>query len=227
VENVKNGQRVISYLVSATSVLEAIRNSISRTPYVPRSTLYVRAASGELDGSPIIRETLLMVRKASSDLLYQILEALSTLKGCYFPIDVTTYKQELDSLAKENTNGTMLRSLHDIRNNTLRTTIVAQKVELSKQRSTLSEQDTTYSELVGRFYDDVERYFTDTLVSPQSVILSEILFYDLKSPHSETFAPKPRFVLERSLSSPHDYLSCSCCSDSGGRDVEVRLQFSQ
>ena len=227
-ENVKSGQMVISNLVGATSILAAIRNSIQRIPYVSRSTLYVRAVSGELDGSPIVRETLLMVRKASSDLLYQILEALSALEERSFPIDVATYQRELDSLIKENTNETPLRSQHDVRSNTLRTTIVAQKVELSKQRPTLSEQDTAYSELIGRFHDDIENYFTNTLISPQSMLLSEVLLYDLRSPHSETFSPKPRFVIERSLSSPHDYLNCSCCfGPEAGKDSEVQFQLSQ
>ncbi|OCL01814.1 hypothetical protein AOQ84DRAFT_328398, partial [Glonium stellatum] len=228
IENIKSSQMVILSLVSATSVLVAIRNCIPRTPYVPRSTLYVRATSGELDGSPIIRETLLMIRKASSDLLYQMLEALSTLKECHLPIDIGAYQKELDSLVKETTNETPLRSQHDVRNNTLRTTVVAQKVELSKQRSTLSEQDTAYSGLVGRFHDDIENYFTSTLILPQSLVLSEILLYDLKSPHSETFTPRPRFVIERSLSSPHDYLDCSCCLNSEtGKDSESMLSPTQ
>ena len=226
-ENIKSGQIVISNLVGATSILAAIRNSIQRTPYVSRSTLYVRAVSGELDGSPIVRETLLMVKKASSDLLYQILEVLSALKERSFPIDVVTYQRELDSLIKENTNETPLRSQHDVRSNTLRTTIVAQKVELSKHRSTLSEQDTAYSELIGRFHDDIESYFTNTFISPQSMFLSEVLLYDLRSPHSETFVPKPRFVIERSLSSPHDYLNCSCCSSPEAGKDEVQFQLSQ
>ena len=46
----------------------------------------------------------------------------------------------------------------------------------------------------------------------ETLFLSEVMIYDLKSPHTEVFQPKPRLAIERALASPHDYLGCDCCS---------------
>ncbi|OCK81041.1 hypothetical protein K432DRAFT_296423 [Lepidopterella palustris CBS 459.81] len=214
--HIASGQTAMFKLVSATSVLAAIRVIVQKVPHVPRSSLYIRSTSGELNGSPLIREMLLMLSKVSSDTFSSVLTSMELLQNSYVPIDIAVYRRELDALIKRNPNSTPLRSQHDVKNNSLRTTIVAQKVQLSKHKSTLSELDSSYSELVRRFHDDVENYFEETLIDPRDLFLSEILLYDLKSPLSEVFAPKPRFAIERALSSPHDYLGCDCCSSSEG-----------
>jgi origin recognition complex subunit 3 len=48
-----------------------------------------------------------------------------------------------------------------------------------------------------------------------------VLIYDLKSPHTEVFQPKPRFAIERALATPHDYLGCDCCSGMEGNDAAL------
>ena len=104
--------------------------------------------------------------------------------------------------------------------------MVAQKVLLSKHKATMSEQDKTYSDLVGRFHDELNQYFQSVFIDPRALFLSEILIYDLKSPHAEVFQPKPKFAIERALASPHDYLGCDCCGPDG-RDGEVALSTTQ
>jgi origin recognition complex subunit 3 len=112
-----------------------------------------------------------------------------------------------------------LRSADDVQNSTLRTTIVAQKVELSKQKATLSKRDQAYTALIRRISDTFEAYLKETLVDPKTLPFHELVVYDLRSPYRETFTPRPRQAIERALAAPHDYLDCECCGpDGNGKD---------
>ncbi|KAF2187801.1 hypothetical protein K469DRAFT_569244 [Zopfia rhizophila CBS 207.26] len=228
VEHVQSGQEVLSALSTAGMVIVRVRQALQMSAQVPLSSIWIRAASGEMMGSPLLRETMLSIKKAPSDRLAQLLSSLEDLEGIDFPVDLKAYRKDLDELNKDNTTSTPLRSQHDVRNDNLRTTVVAQKVLLSKHKAALSERDKAYSELVGHFHDELDTYFTTAFIDPRALFLSEILMYDLKSPHTEVFQPKPRFAIERALASPHDYLGCDCCGDAdGGRDADAALSATQ
>jgi origin recognition complex subunit 3 len=227
VQLVRSGQDALSALSSASTVLTRLREALHMSPHVPLSSIWTRAASGEMIGSPLLRETMLLVKKIPSDKLVQLLAYMEDLHTASFTVDLNAYQQELEELEKTNANSTPLRSQHDVRNDNLRTTVVAQKVLLSKHKAALSEQDKAYSELVKRFHDEIDTYFTATFINPGSLPLSEILIYDLKSPHTEVFQPKPRFAIERALASPHDYLGCECCGLNAGENGEVSLSGTQ
>ncbi|KAF1830328.1 origin recognition complex subunit [Decorospora gaudefroyi] len=218
-QHIQSGQQALLSLSHAASVLASIRQAIQMSPTVRLSSIWIRAASGELSGSPLIRETMLSIKKIPSDKLVHLLASLRELEGNYFSIDLASSQQRLDSLLK-NTD-TPLRTQHDVRNDSLRTTVVAQKVLLSKHKAALSEQDRAYSDIVTEFHDRLETYFASSLVDPRTLFLSEILMYDLKSPHTEVFQPKPRFAIERALASPHDYLGCDCCSGVDGNPAAL------
>lgn len=160
---------------------------------------------------------MLSIKKTSSEKLILLLSSLKELGLEGSPLDWSVFHDDLDKLIKGNTGSGPLRSQDDVRNDSVRTTVIAQKVLLSKHKATLSEQDKAYSDLVARFHDELDKYFASAFIDPQSLFLSEVLMYDLKSPHTEVFQPKPRFAIERALASPHDYLGCSCCDrDQGG-----------
>ncbi|KZF25991.1 hypothetical protein L228DRAFT_279249 [Xylona heveae TC161] len=111
-----------------------------------------------------------------------------------------------------------LLSEHDIHHTTLRTTIIAQKVSLSKQKSNLSARDAAYSRLLHRAHDALSSYFSSTISSihlRRDIFGSEILIHDLRLPLRDVVAPKTRFAIERALARPHDYLACSCCVGAG------------
>ncbi|KAF2013289.1 origin recognition complex subunit [Aaosphaeria arxii CBS 175.79] len=211
-EHVKAGQKKLNAISDAIRIVSSIRDSLQMSPRVTLASLWIRAANGELIDSPLLRETMLSAKKVSSDKIGRILASLATLSSqgrC--PIDMAFYEQGFAQLISNNTDSTPLRTQHDVRNESLRTTVVAQKVLLSKHKAALSEQDRAYSDLVGKFNDELEQYLKQTLIDPREMFLSEILLYDLKSPHTEVFQPKPRFAIERALASPHDYLGCECC----------------
>jgi origin recognition complex subunit 3 len=209
---IKSGEHALSMLSHATKVLFDIRTSLQMSPNVRLSSIWTRAASADMAGSPLLRETMLSVKKIPSDKLTQLLAAIMDLQGDYYSMDLTSFQHELEVLLEKNDTSNPLRTQHDVRNDSLRTTVVAQKVLLSKHKAALSEQDKAYSDLVGRFHDQLDAYFESAFIDPQALFLSEVLIYDLKSPHMEVFQPKPRFAIERALATPHDYLGCECCS---------------
>ncbi|KAF2831225.1 hypothetical protein CC86DRAFT_390876 [Ophiobolus disseminans] len=220
-KSMETGQHALSTLSHAAQVLFSIRASLQISPSIRLSSMWTRAAAGDMVGSPILRETMLSIKKISSDKFVDLLAALSSLHGDFFNMDLDTLQQELNSLIEKNDTSAPLRTQHDVRNDSLRTTVVAQKVLLSKHKAALSEQDRAYSDLVGRFHDQLEEYFESAFIDPQSIFLSEVLIYDLKSPHTEVFQPKPRFAIERALATPHDYLGCDCCSGVDGNEAAL------
>ncbi|KAF1949440.1 hypothetical protein CC80DRAFT_429178 [Byssothecium circinans] len=211
IEHIESGHSALTSLGQAATLIARIRESLEMTPSVRLSTIWTRAAAGELLGAPLLRETMLSIKKARSDKLSQLFAALEDLDIGQSYIDLNDFQQELDQLTKDNASSGPLRSQDDVRNDSLRTTVIAQKVLLSKHKAALSEQDKAYSDLVARFHDELEAYFSSVLIDPRRLFLSEVLMYDLKSPHTEVFQPKPRFAIERALACPHDYLGCDCC----------------
>ena len=169
--------------------------------------------SGKLLTSPILRESLLLIKKMSSENLEELLVQLSTLEEA-IP-SLPSILSDLETLTSMHPNP--IRSSHEINHQNVKgMTILAQKVELSAHSLTPTHQDKGYSALVDRAHMALHNFFHETLITPQSLFLHEILIYDLKSPHRDVFAPKPRAAVERALSSPHDYLGCECCEDNHG-----------
>ncbi|XPS93552.1 Origin recognition complex subunit 3 [Ascochyta lentis] len=223
-------QHELSDLSHAVQSLFSIREALQMTPKVRASTIWTRAASADLLESPLLRETLLVLKKTPSDKFASVLSALEQLAGLKkIPIekthkgdvkfmDVNGIRREFDDLVQQQDTSTPLRTQHDVRSDSLRTTVVAQKVLLSKHKAALSKQDQAYSDLVTRLHDELGSFFETALIDPQTLLFSEIFTYDLKSPHVEVFQPKPRFSIERAMACPHDYLGCNCCGAADGKD---------
>jgi origin recognition complex subunit 3 len=221
--HLRSGEESLNRLSTTVHLFAQIRESLQLSPSLRLSSIWIKAASADLLGSPLLRETMLSLKKVSSDKLLRLLDAIKTT----FAPEACLYQRELEELTRSSSAETPLRSQYDVRNESVRTTVVAQKVLLSKHKATLSEQDKAYSDLVGRFHDAIESWFSSQFINPQDLFLSEILMYDLRSPHTEVFQPRPRFAIERALSSPHDYLGCTCCSAEGVRDGESSLASTQ
>lgn len=213
------GHKCLERLIYALEVISIIQSlllskSKSMKP-VPWSDLYILGMSGKLLTSPILRESLLSIKKMSSEDMKELLVQLSALEEAIPSLH--SILSDLETLTAIHPNP--IRSSHEINHQkSMRTTISAQKVELSAQSLTPTHQDRGYSTLVDRAYMALYNFFHETLITPQSLFLHEILIYDLKSPHRDVFAPKPRAAVERALSSPHDYLGCECCETDRAND---------
>ncbi|OTA96972.1 hypothetical protein M434DRAFT_392418 [Hypoxylon sp. CO27-5] len=113
----------------------------------------------------------------------------------------------LQSDAEE--QGNVLRSKYSGQTKVLRTTVIAQKVQLSQDTATLTKEDKAYTDMM----DKLVEHLKETLQcnSAKNLCFNELWFFDSKSPYRDVFIPRPRGVVERALSRPHDYLNCSCC----------------
>ncbi|KAF3762399.1 hypothetical protein M406DRAFT_341632 [Cryphonectria parasitica EP155] len=106
--------------------------------------------------------------------------------------------------------GKPLRSQYSAQSRVLRTTVIAQKVQLSQDESNLTKEDKAFTELV----DSVSALLATTIScqAADTVFLHELWMYESKSPYKDVFTPRLGSLLERALSRPHDYLACACCS---------------
>ncbi|MCJ1262646.1 hypothetical protein MMC22_002516 [Lobaria immixta] len=206
---IREGHKRLRAIIDALEAICTFQSYLASKSVRLWSELYISGMSGKLQDSSLVNETLLSIRKLPSDALEDLLVKLSAFQ---IP-GLSAVLEDLETLTSPLLQP--LRSSHAIHRQTVRTTVVAQKVELSAQSSTLSPQDLAYSEIVDRTHDLVREYLRTTLVNPTDIFLHEILVYDLKSPLRDVFAPKSRAVVERALSSPHDYLGCDCCDGLG------------
>lgn len=226
---IQAGRYSLNTLSCAAQLIAQIRASLQMSPNTRLSTIWIRAASSDLLGSPLLRETMLSMKKISSDKLTRLLPDLERFNRSPFNIavDIAKYQKELKQLVAANTDSKPLRSHHDVGNENVRTTVVAQKVLLSRHKATLSEKDKVYSDLVTRFHEELEGFLESALIDPKELFPSEILMYDFTSPHTEVFQPRPRFAIERALAGPHDYLGCDCCGAGGDHGGEGEWATTQ
>lgn len=213
---IREGHKRLRAIIHALEAIRTFQSCVASKSVIPWSELYISGMSGKLRDSSLINETLLSIRKLPSDSMEDLLVKLSVFQIPSLPAVLKDLEALTSPLLQP------LRSSHAIHHRTLRTTVVAQKVELSALCSTLSPQDLAYSKIVDRTHDLLQEYFRITLVNPADIFLHEILIYDLKSPLRDVFAPKSRAVIERALSSPHDYLGCDCCDGQEGALSETQ-----
>lgn len=110
-----------------------------------------------------------------------------------------------------------LRSKYSGQSRVMRTTVIAQRVQLSRDTATLRDADKQFTEII----DEVVQLLVGYLDTPSasSVFLSEAWLYDSRAPLRDVLVPRPQLVFKRCLTRPHDYLGCSCCQssdDAGG-----------
>ncbi|KAF2164497.1 hypothetical protein M409DRAFT_25374 [Zasmidium cellare ATCC 36951] len=226
---VQEGKQGLAKILEATEVVRCLQTTLPNATASSQPRMYVQAMSGKLAGSPMLRTLLLSLRKAPSDTAIGVVNyLLERNKPEDLTEQISPIATELEALIQnQDDTAQPLRSEEDVKNSTLRTTVIAQKVELSKQKSTLSKQDAAYTTIIRRLSDVLETYLTEKLVNPKDLAFHEIFMYDLKSPFREVFTPRPRHAVERALAAPHDYLDCDCCGPDQGEGDDVTLASSQ
>ena len=215
-QEIQNGREALQAILKAIDLLFRMQSNLILKSKTAWSEMYIQAMCGELTGSAAFDEMMVSVRKLPSDKMKALLDDLAgkpVALAFKMAEIVTELEQAINSLEDPRIP---LRSAYDVHHETLRTTVVAQKVSLSKNTSTLSAQDSAYTKIVDHIHANLRSYFDSSLVNPQDLFLNEIFIFDSKSPHRDVFAPKPRYAVERALSSPHDYLGCDCCGGSEG-----------
>ncbi|OAA79446.1 origin recognition complex subunit [Akanthomyces lecanii RCEF 1005] len=102
-----------------------------------------------------------------------------------------------------------VRSQYSGQSKVARTTVIAQRVQLSHHSATLKEEDKQFTEIIDAVTGLLAARHDET--TPSGMFLSESWLYDSRAPSKDVFVPRARVVFERSLARPHDYLACECC----------------
>ncbi|KAK4159162.1 origin recognition complex subunit 3 [Cladorrhinum sp. PSN259] len=128
---------------------------------------------------------------------------------------LTEIRDEVEGLIlRSKDKKTALKSKYSAQSKVLRTTVVAQKVQLSRDTATMTEQDKAFTDAIDKFADLL---FQITDCEPISTLfLHEVWQYDFHSPYEDVFVPRPGATFARALSRPHDYLGCACCEKGNG-----------
>ncbi|KAK3693833.1 origin recognition complex subunit 3 N-terminus-domain-containing protein [Podospora appendiculata] len=194
--------------------------------------LYVSALADGIDLSSDVPPMLDSIRRLNPsqiiDLVHRLLTAISKgnpdldlegwedqeeseeLRSC-----LTDLSDEVQALLDQSKlSGKSLKSKYSSQSKILRTTVVAQKVQLSHDTATLTEADKAFSKAVDNLTELLSRFIHCEPVG--GLLLHEAWVYDSKSPYRDVFVPRPATTFARALSRPHDYLGCACCSKPDG-----------
>ncbi|KAL1882715.1 hypothetical protein VTK73DRAFT_1235 [Phialemonium thermophilum] len=211
----------VTRLLRAIHLLKA--TSISMDNFIG---LYIRALANGIDlsagDSPLADTIRRLQPEQAASLAQRLLDAVKdgndelNLPGWHAEVEqfvtglsatVTKIRSLID--VARNTHGRTVRSKYSAQSKVLRTTVVAQKVQLSHDSAELTDEDNQFTETMDRL---VELVATATSCdSIDSLLFREVWVYDSKSPYQDVFIPRLGAVIERALSRPHDYLSCTCC----------------
>ncbi|KAG9531838.1 hypothetical protein KCU93_g1512, partial [Aureobasidium melanogenum] len=226
-EQIVAGHQALEAILSTVNLVMTLQQRIPALQQQLKSTLLVDALAGELRDSNFERNMIMHLKKANSEALLLTLQDILPATSGDLHKTCEKLLKELQKLQAQQKDGGALRSEQDLHNATLRTTVVAKKVELSKQKSTLTKGDAAYSDILRRFVEALETDFDVALINPKDLVFNEVFMYDLKSPHRDVFMPKPRAAIERALASPHDYLDCECCAPDVSTGEENTLASTQ
>jgi origin recognition complex subunit 3 len=133
------------------------------------------------------------------------------LSGCtdeddIFVTIVQDMKDKISALssAAEDTD-IPVRSSGVIHSKGLRTTVIAQRVQLSYAESTLTAHEKDFLDQNERLSTLLEHYFI--MADPRHLFLNEIWLVDSTAALLDAFAPNPRETIETALSAPYHFLN--------------------
>ena len=186
----------INWVMGALQVLKAVRSILDIKPVMSFSTLYIKGFSGHILGTAVLREVTMRLKQASIESLSLILTDIVDILMVMPPTEYMTSPDDFRDL---------LEQLDHVA--TAEATISAGK----GRRSNLTKDSAT-STIKVTLVSLLETYFEEALINVEDLTFNETLFYDNRSSYREVFMPRPKAIIERALSSPHDYLGCQCCA---------------
>ncbi|GAM38774.1 hypothetical protein TCE0_033r09783 [Talaromyces pinophilus] len=224
-ESVENGLTRMKELFNTMNILRSLQTTLQLTRSNSNTDMYIRGVSGDLSNSVTIKDLLSRLQKIDSDSLARILTILREHGDTPAPfVDVNQYEQELQTLLATQGTDETLRSKHDDQNTSIKTTIIKDKVNLTKTKKNISDVESAYTELLQKIIEELETSLTSKLINPQDLFLHEVFVFDLRNPLRDTFAPRARFCIERALSTPFDYLANTSSEHGGGEGGNLSAQ---
>jgi origin recognition complex subunit 3 len=232
----ENGQRQKEYLLRLLRSLQLITAS-GLTP-VGFTDLYILALAEGIDVAQSSSSRTIpledAVRKLGPEdflsLTTRLLTAIETgspelgLEGWTRDAEdlvtaLTELHDEVDALIARTTknNKSTLKSRYSAASRILRTTVVAQKVQLSRDDATLTDEDRAFTQAIDNLCALLVQHVRCEPLAEQ--FLHEAwTFDDPRAPYRDVFCPRPGAVLARALARPHDYLACKCCCGVEGKE---------
>ncbi|KAF3056347.1 Origin recognition complex subunit 3 [Daldinia childiae] len=192
------------------------------------TTLYLDAVARGIDSEQIAQFSESIKRMQPADSITFLSQILSDIENGDINLGLDPWTSEAegsvsyftsllssvkDLQANAEEQGNVLRSKYSGQTKVLRTTVIAQKVQLSEDAATLTDEDKAYTSLMDGLIEHLKEKLNSD--GAKDLLFNELWFFDSKSPYRDVFIPRPRGVVERALSRPHDYLNCSCCETKG------------
>ncbi|KAK2873454.1 hypothetical protein FQN49_002361 [Arthroderma sp. PD_2] len=198
---ISNAQQRMREIISCVEWLVAVSRNVKSLKSANHSECIILALNGELLESKILVDTLEAAKKLNSD-------DLDVAFGAMLTPSITSdgILDEIRAMIHKKKSNGPLRSQYDAQLMRHNTTIVGQRVKLTKGKAKLTAEESKYSGLVDRLFDSLQSCLAEKLATPTNLLLHECLIYDLKSPIRYTFTPRCRYTIERALSTPFDYL---------------------
>ncbi|EHK45254.1 uncharacterized protein TrAtP1_003503 [Trichoderma atroviride] len=112
--------------------------------------------------------------------------------------------------------GITLLTKYSSQSKVMRTTVIAQRVQLSRDSAALRDEDRQLTDIVDAVTERLTAHIRAS--RPDKVLFSETWLYDSRSPLRDIMVPRPRVTFKRSLARPYDYLACSCCRGGDAED---------
>jgi origin recognition complex subunit 3 len=224
-KSLESSRHSITRLLRAMSLL-----SRSSPEPIDKIELYMTTFQGGLAESNFVKVVLDSIKRMTLD---DMVHFVKSLRDCIetgtpemdlagwadeddkFLDEIGDIHSKVSALAEDAVEtGKPARSSYAIQSNGVRTTVIAQRVQLSYEKSTLNEKDKEFTALVDRLTSNLIEYFS--MGSPQNTFLNEAWLYDSTSPYRNVFTPRPRGAIELALSAPYHYLNCECCESVEG-----------
>ncbi|BCR90809.1 putative origin recognition complex subunit 3 [Aspergillus chevalieri] len=200
----ETGQQQMRNIFVAVKMTHAFLKHLNLSKKTGVSDISILALSGELHDSQIVGDILNTMKTLDSDGLKGLLATVpETLAD---NPQLREVQADFEALLKAYPSSGPLRSGYDSRNSITKATVVQQRVQVTKSKAKQPKQNVEYTQILDRFHATLQAYFAGALVKPQDLFLYELFLLDMKNPLKDTFAPRPRFAIERALSSPFDYL---------------------
>lgn len=218
VKHLEAGQQTMRQTFEAVRLIYSCLQYTQGTKKTNFSDLSVRALTGDLEKSQVVEDMLLTARTLDSKQLEGLFQTIPI--ALVDNASLAEVQEDFKALLERFASSGPLRSGYNINSSVVKTTVVQQRVQLSKGKADLSEEDTEYTKILDRLVTALQDYFAVTLIPPHDLFMHEAFLFDLRSPLKETFTPRPRFSIERAMASPFDYLLSS--SDAAETRISAR-----
>lgn len=163
----------------------------------------VQALAGELY-SNVVDNILSAVKKMPSTEVERLFK-LPTLRSL-LP-DYKTLKSAFTALRRKYKGVEPLRSEYDNHRLVHSTTLVGQRLQLTRDKANLSEQDMEYTKFIDQLSSSLQSFADAHLFNPrEELFLYEVFVHDTRVPIRDAFSPRPRATIERALTKPFDYV---------------------